>query len=376
MSFWSASRKLGADVKRVSFILPSLNSGGAERVCLNLAKGFLARGIEVDFLLLTSSVQLQVPEGARIVFLSSRKGKNQALYGAIALFKLWRRFSCSKPTDVFVSSVRGAVILSLLAAMFARPTPRLFVREAALYASKSWYPEFCHRFALKRLYPISAGVVAVSQSIKKELVQTFGYQGKIFVVHNPVDTCEIEKLSVSTPKASRFSFTFLAVGRLVEEKGFCVLLRAFSEISCDKSCGLYIVGSGELEPKLRSLAAELKVADQVVWVGYQANPYPWFKIADAFVLSSISEGFVNVLAEALALGVPNIVATNCGGGPEELLEKHRSAWIVPPNNIDELASAMKKAKESHQKRGVPYYRSVPDISSISDKYLTIFFKPG
>lgn len=373
MSFWNASLAPDDGVKRVSFILPSLNSGGAERVCVNLAKGFLAEGIEVEFLLLTPSVQLNVPGEARVVFLSSWKGKKQVLCGVTGLFQLWRRFRRSNSNDVFVSSVRGAVILSLLAVLFTRKRPRLFIREAALYAPKFWYPEFCHRFALKWLYPKSAGVIAVSESIKKELGQAFGYQGDVSVVHNPVDTSEIARLSEIAPKTSRFSFTFLAVGRLVEEKGFCYLLEAFSKISFDKSCGLYIVGTGELEAKLRSLVAKFGISDQVVWVGYQSNPYPWFRVADTFVLSSISEGFVNVLAEALALGVPNIVATKCGGGPEELLARHRSAWLVPPGNADELALAMEKSKDtSSHARNEEYKYPVPDIPLITNEYLTIF----
>jgi glycosyltransferase involved in cell wall biosynthesis len=293
------------------------------------------------------------------------------LSGIIALFKLRRLFSRAEAGEAFIASVRGTVILSLLASVFSKPVPRLFVREAALYARKIWYPELSHRLALKFLYPRAKAVIAVSESVKKELVDGFSYKGHVSVVNNPIDKKNIVKLSLVSPKKTKFRFTYLSVGRLVKEKGFFYLLEAFSKISHDKTCGLYIVGAGELEERLRLRARELKIADQVVWLGYQSNPYPWYLLADVFVLSSVKEGFVNVLAEALALGVPNIVATKCGGGPEELLKHHASSWLVPPGNVEALATAMEKAKDEGKKRAVGKYCSGLTISEVIDEYLDV-----
>lgn len=372
MSFLSVTKNSPAPIKKIRFILPSLDSGGAERVCLNLAKGFLEKGVQVEFLLLTPSVQLKLPPGAEVTFLGRNLNRGKWISGIVALFRLWRLFSSAKPAEVFVASVRGAVILSLLASAFTRPSPRLFIREAALYFPKPWYPELFHRFSLRVLYPRATAVIAVSESVKKELVERFGYKKNVSVINNPVDTKNIRELSLKSSHTSRFPFTFLAVGRLVKEKGFFHLLEAFSKVSDDKGCGLYIVGSGELESKLRSRADELQISDQVVWLGYQSNPYPWYQLADTFVLSSINEGFVNVLAEALALGVPSIVATRCGGGPDELLRNHPSSWLVSPGDADELAAAMIKAKEHCRRRSIKTSHPVPDILTITDSYLDIF----
>lgn len=371
MSSWSVIETPPKNIEKISFILPSLNAGGAERVCLNLAKGLLEQGIKVDFLLVMSSVQLDIPEGARVRFLTKNSRKRQWVSGIVALFKLQRYFSGARTDEVFIASVRGTVILSLLASLFTRSIPRLFIREAALYSSKIWYPELCHRLSLKFLYPKAKAVIAVSEGVRKEMIERFSYKGKISVVNNPIDTKKITELSLSSLKRSKFKFTYLSVGRLVEEKGFSYLLEAFSEVSSDATIGLYIVGAGELENKLRLRASELQISDQVVWLGYQSNPYPWYLLADVFVLSSIKEGFVNVLAEALALGVPNIVATKCGGGPEELLENHSSSWLVPPANAGALAEAMKKAKVCGKQRPVDEYCSGLTISEVTKMYLEV-----
>lgn len=360
------------DVEKISFILPSLNAGGAERVCLNLAKGFVKKGINVEFLLVIPSVQLDIPKGVQVRFLSKKNQKIQWVAGIVALIKIGRQLSESKQTHVFFSTVRGTVILSLLASVFVKSRPRIIVREAALFSKKMWYPKLFHKLALRILYPRAYAVVAVSERVKNEMVNQYGYRGKIFVVNNPIDKEKIIEQSLAIEISSRFDFTFLSVGRLVPEKGHLYLLEAFSKIAHDRSCGLYIIGSGRLENTLKIRAKELGISDQVVWLGYQPNPYPWYRCADVFVLSSISEGFVNVLGEALAIGVPNIVATRCGGGPEELLANHTSAWLVSPENIDELAIAMEQARVNSGHKGIQARSGVPDISSITEEYMHIF----
>ena len=368
------TENLSIDIKKINFILPSLKAGGAERVCLSLAKEFLENGIKVDFILLTPSVELEVPEGANVKFLTNKNYNGQWMSAVIALLRIRQLFAVSKPTEIFLASVRGAVFLSLLASILLRTTPRLFIREAALYFPKAWYPKLIHRLMLRMFYPRAKGVIAVSESVRQELIGRFGYKGKVTVINNPVDQIKIKELSLCEIKKSKFHFTYLAVGRLVEEKGFTNLLEAFSKISHDKACGLYVVGAGELESKLRLKTEELQISDQVVWVGYELNPYPWYLVADVFVLSSIKEGFVNVLVEALVLGVPNIVATKCGGGPEELLGEHRYSWLVPPGNVHELSTAMKNARDRGKRLREPELCPELTISNIRNKYLTVFRK--
>jgi glycosyltransferase involved in cell wall biosynthesis len=103
-----------------------------------------------------------------------------------------------------------------------------------------------------------------------------------------------------------------------------------------------MLGQGEGETKLRSLAAELGISDRVIFAGFQADPSPFYAAADLFVLSSDLEGLPTVLIEALSFGLP-VVSTDCPSGPAEILENGRWGRLVPVGDADALARAMGEA---------------------------------
>jgi glycosyltransferase involved in cell wall biosynthesis len=82
----------------------------------------------------------------------------------------------------------------------------------------------------------------------------------------------------------------------------------------------------------------------VDFLGFQDNPLPYFRRADAFVLSSYAEGFGNVLVEAMGCGTP-VIATNCEHGPAEILDDGRYGMLVEPRNAQALADAMGRVTE-------------------------------
>jgi len=94
-----------------------------------------------------------------------------------------------------------------------------------------------------------------------------------------------------------------------------------------------------MRDELERLAERLGVRDTVYLPGFSPNPCPLMKAADAFVLPSWFEGLSLVLLEALALGTP-IIATDCPGGPSDLLERGRYGWLVPPRDVASLALAI------------------------------------
>ena len=107
---------------------------------------------------------------------------------------------------------------------------------------------------------------------------------------------------------------------------------------------LLILGSGPLDEALRAQAAALELDKSVCFVGFQANPLPWLRRADAFVLSSRSEGFGNVLVEAMACGTP-VISTDCDHGPREILQDGRYGVLVPPRDPQALANAFDTARD-------------------------------
>ena len=145
------------------------------------------------------------------------------------------------------------------------------------------------------------------------------YNDKCSVIYNIVDTHYIEsvcseKLSPEHEQFYKTHAVVVAVGRFCKEKGFNHLVRSFVMLrDIIPSAGLVIVGNGELFPLIEKMVSVCKYKDDILLVGAQKNPYKYMMLAKVFALSSITEGFPNVLLEAMACGLP-VVATDCTSG--------------------------------------------------------------
>lgn len=131
----------------------------------------------------------------------------------------------------------------------------------------------------------------------------------------------------------------ISVGRLSREKGHADLIQAFGALSADSkysACRLLLVGDGGERARLIRQAADL--GDRVIFAGHQSDPWPYFCIADIFVLPSHTEGSPLVLFEAMAAGLP-IVATAVGGIPETVSDGI-SARLISPGDVGSLAGAV------------------------------------
>ena len=122
----------------------------------------------------------------------------------------------------------------------------------------------------------------------------------------------------------------LGVGQLTPQKDFATLIRAVADT--DEDCRLLILGEGEQRGELEQLASELDLPDRVSLPGFRSNPYPYFRLAAVYALTSRYEGLPTVMLEAMALGLP-IVATDCPTGPHELLSGGTLGHLVPVGDV-------------------------------------------
>jgi glycosyltransferase involved in cell wall biosynthesis len=132
----------------------------------------------------------------------------------------------------------------------------------------------------------------------------------------------------------------VAVGRLVEQKGFDLLLKAFSIVAeqC-RDWNLVIWGEGPERAKLERLRDELGLRNRVRLPGLTPEPYGWIDGAHLFVLSSRFEGLGNVVGEAMAAGLP-VIAFDCDWGPREFVKPDVNGILVPPQDVEALAKAI------------------------------------
>lgn len=131
----------------------------------------------------------------------------------------------------------------------------------------------------------------------------------------------------------------VACGRLNYQKAFDDLIRAFALVREERDAELWIIGEGSDRAALEKLITDLDLSETVRLVGFKENPYQIFAHADLFVLSSIFEGFGNVIVEAMACGAP-VVSTICPHGPSEIINDQENGILVPVGDITAMASGI------------------------------------
>jgi glycosyltransferase involved in cell wall biosynthesis len=218
-------------------------------------------------------------------------------------------------------------------------------------------------------------IVSVSRGVAEDMASCAGYRrDRIEVIPNPVvsrDLTEMAEADVDHPFFNSTIPVFVGVGRLVPEKDFATLLQAFQHLRKKCAARLALVGDGPLRVALEETATALGVRDDVAFLGFRTNPYPFIKRSAALVLPSRYEGFGNVLVEALALGT-SVVSTDCPYGPAEILDRGRFGLLVPVGDAEAMASAMWQVLNDPTPKGLSFERASSfTVSRISRRYLKL-----
>ena len=326
---------------RIALFVPDLRGGGVERVRLLLAREFLAKGHDVDIVLLRKDGVLldQVPERVRIVELGAKRARQ----GFMPLVRYLREH---RP-EALIASMWPLTTMAVLAAKFARYNGKVVVSEhnaltrsarcdglpgAALRASFRWINWRAH------------AVVGVSMGVIDDLRVLGLPECAGTVIHNPVMLSQAPDLPVSDPvgvwlKTER-AHRLIAVGSLKDQKDYPTLIASVKKIhDAGVEVSLLILGTGPLQGNLERQCRDLGLDGIVHFAGFVSDPAPFYRAAGLFVLSSAWEGFGNVIVEAMTAGIP-VVSTDCRSGPAEILEDGRYGRLVPVGNATALAAAI------------------------------------
>ena len=325
---------------RIALFLPSLNGGGAERVMVNLAQGLAASGVSTDMVLAraTGTFIREVPSSVRIFDLQADHVR-YSIRGLIHYLKQTR-------PKVLLSAMGHANLAALIARRIARTETRVFVSIHASMSRTSWseHPlkKRLYPFISNRFYPWADGIITVSKGAAKDLAEMAGIPlQSISVIYNPIVSAELFDRAKEPVEHPWFRAgapaVIMGMGRLVKQKDFPTLIRAFAIVHQQSDARLVILGEGSDRRELEALVARLGLKDVVSLPGFVENPFAYLAKSALFVLSSAWEGFGNVLVEAMALGVP-IISTSCPSGPDEILEDGRYGDLVPVGDEQRMAT--------------------------------------
>jgi glycosyltransferase involved in cell wall biosynthesis len=359
--------------ERLAILTSSADGGGAQRSMARLAGAIADRGYTVDLVLGQAQGHYldEISPEVRIVDLRATR-----MLGAVpALARYLRR---EQPT-VMLSALDYVNIVAIWARRVARSPVRLVVSERntlslAVRHTSSRRTRMMPRL-IGRFYPWADGVVAVSAGVADDLAVTTGLpRGCIQVIHNPVVTHALKTMVDAPVEHPWFEPgmppVVLGAGRLVPQKDFDTLIRAFATVRQTRPARLVILGDGPEEPKLRACAERLGVTADLDLPGWVVNPYPAMARAGAFVLSSKWEGLPGALIEAMFCGVP-VISTDCPSGPREILEGGAHGALVPVGDADELAAAIARALDGDLPPPTPEAWLPFEEQAVVDRYLDV-----
>ncbi|MFO7792180.1 MAG: glycosyltransferase [Candidatus Saliniplasma sp.] len=222
--------------------------------------------------------------------------------------------------DILISFLTRMNVQSILSKSLFRNKVKILVsvRNNPIKRNKT-----SHQKLIKMLYPKADKVVAQTRGIENILNEKFSTNNTT-VIPNMADLTDFKRLAkkdVSKEHEVIFDndFTFITIGSLTEQKAQWYLVRCFKRLTrIEQDSTLIILGKGPLERKLKDLVKEMKIEDKILFLGEVKNVFPYLRRADCFVLTSLYEGFPNVLIEAISQDLPTI-STDCISGPREIL---------------------------------------------------------
>lgn len=362
--------------KSLLIVTPSFKGGGAEKIAVNLANQYASKGTDVTLLAISSDgpYREQVENKVTVIALDS-KGLVCSLY---AVFKALRLI---KPVNV-LSVIRETNIFVGLSMSFVRGG-RLVYREANtldhIYNSP-WYKRWVWYALMRVSYARADSVIANSKGTELHLLKSkILKNNKVRVFDNPVLPANVDELLsaevddswLENPKLR----VILNVGRLHKQKNHALLIKAFAAVEKKLSdARLIILGEGGEEGRLRKLSEDEGVAEKIRIIPFQKNPFPYYRRADVFVLSSEYEGFGNVIVEALSSGNP-VISTNCPGGPPDILGGGKFGVLTEVGSVESLTLSILEVLEGQVffepseliERAQEY-----SIDAISKKYWSLF----
>jgi glycosyltransferase involved in cell wall biosynthesis len=360
-----------SEKKRICLVIPSLDTGGMERVMSELA-GYFGTITELEVHLVMYGIK---PE----LFYSVPS--NISIHKPPFVFNNRFRFWFTLKTLLFVrkeiKKISPFSILSFGEYWNSFVIIALWGLRYPIYISDRCQPDKSlgklHGFLRKMLYPGANGIIVQTEKAK-EIYQHIIPKARLSVVGNPIR-------EIKTDASIKKENIVLSVGRLIRSKHHDDLIRIFSKINLP-GWKLIIVGGDSLKQEnmkiLQKLTRELGVQDKVELTGTRSDIDQFYLKSKIFAFTSSSEGFPNVIGEAMSAGLP-VVAYDCVAGPGEMIKENENGFLVPLYNeslFEEKLRSLMLDKSLRVKLGQRARQTIAvySIGNIGKQFLNIIIQ--
>lgn len=323
---------------KILFIIPTLGTGGAERVATILANHFVKKHV-VEFFVMEKSTVECYPVDPIIkineVGIEVRRGnKFRAVVNFCVTLMRQRNVLLMK-----IKEYKPDIVISFL--------PKADMLVYTIYRKNGFRWISSERndpmsrnkiegLLLNHIYKKADMIVCQTNKIS-EFYKSKGIKHTT-VIRNPIILSDSEKTELG------ISFRYLiTVGRLDRQKNYEMLIQAFSKVKSEMACPekLLILGAGPEEEKLKRLIKKLDMSSEIMLLGRKNNVFDYLRSAEAFVMSSNYEGLPNALIEAMAVGLPVISTDFFTGAAAELIDES-NGFLVPVGEMEKMKIAISK----------------------------------
>ena len=355
---------MDCDFRKICLILPSMGAGGMERVMSQLASYFVQfSNYQVYLIILTKQQKFySIPDNVTIIEPEfNYRGNARLIFTFRIMYFLRRKVKSLKPDYVlsFGGKYNSFVILSLF-----KVRTRIFISDRS-------QPGISYGLFLDYINPLvykfSHGIVAQTIQAKCALYKVTRHRN-IKVIGNPISV-EVNKSSVERENI------ILNVGRFISSKHQELLVDFFDEID-NKDWKLYFIGDGPKFDAVKERAQGARSSDRIFFIGKISNVAEYYQKAKIFAFTSVSEGFPNVLGEAMGAGLA-CISFDCLAGPADLIDNNTNGFLVPINAHTEYISKLQLLMEDESlikkfsyngKKKIEHY----DLDKIGQSFLDFF----
>ena len=327
-------------MQKLTFLINSFSSGGAEKALSVIIKELVIQNYQVEIIFLEKNEFYSLPKEVKKTYLSNFNGKESGikklLYIPILAWRL-KKYVKNNNIKLIQSHIFRANYVNVLAKLFGAKHKVEVVTAGRI----SRYKELglngkLNLWLIKNLYAKADVIISKAQGMQKDMQKLFAFKNKQIVINNPYDIKYIELLSQE--KVDEFVFHkdkkyLVSVGRLIALKRNHELIEILVNLS--DNVEIIFLGDGNEKDNLIELSKKFNVENRVHFLGQVKNPYKYMSKSDIFVSCSESEGFPNVLVEAMICQVP-VISSDCISGPREILGDNKYGLLFDVGDKNKL----------------------------------------